>query len=622
MMTERSTHTLPSMSLSLLGNPFLVLENGERLFLQVDNPVLLLAYLALHSKKVHLRGDLAVLFYPDSDDDKANQNIRQVIHRLRKLIGDDNREVPILLVDQVSIRVNPDANILIDTGEVTRLAADAQHSFRQHGHRRLDICKSCAEIAVNITGHFQGEFLDGTFPHTGGLLDDWVLKIRNEYHAIHLRYLHHLAIYYYAIQENARCQEVLETILGVEPMDELALRKMMILLSSNGQSSQALSRYHGFQKYLQKVINDGVEEETMLLAHEIRARAANGNQNQVRQTYHQYLGSISTHLPDQSIPFFGREAEIGQIEELLGMVEHQIITVRGVIGSGKTRLALQIANSEAALWQDGVTFIATDRERAQQILLVAILVEAFGIDSQNFVDHRAKLIDHLKNKEALIIIDDIDYFAEYQSVISAICFNCPRVKFLLTTRKHLSLRGDKSVIIQGLNNPQLGAAAQDGSQVVSQSPALQMLEFVAKRANADFELTDQNRADFSQVCELLSNLPAGIELVGSYARLFTSEEIRDGVVGFLNGASGVFAFISLRHDDFKNRFQYIWNTLTDAEKELVRLVSAYPEGVVTDDLLAKNLTTIETLVTLQDNSTLLRLPGSRVKIHPLVHFFF
>ena len=65
----------------------------------------------------------------------------------------------------------------------------------------------------------------------------------------------------------------------------------------------------------------------------------------------------------------------------------------------------------------------------------------------------------------------------------------------------------------------------------------------------------------------------------------------------------------------------MWESLTETEKELVKIVQKYPEGVVTDVLLADKLTTIETLVTLQDKSTLIRLPGSMVKLHPLVRFY-
>lgn len=608
--------------LVFLGDPKMILEDGTEVKFQIDYPMLVLAYVTLKPNAFMRRDDLATLFYPDTPDTKASQNIRQVLHRLRIIIKDDEREVPLLEITQTTIRVNPDAHLVIDVLQVEEAIKDAHEHLRHHAHRKVESCRLCFDKINSVVDLITGEFFEGSLPHTGGQIDDWILRQKDVFRFAYLRFLHMMVDHQILKSDLYGLEQNLERILNCDPLDEAAIRKLMLLLSTSGDPTQALSRYHAFQNYSQQALGDGLEEETMRLAYDIRNKAnyTLPDQEVVEQVSF-YPLNVAQY--DDSIPLFGREAELASIAVYLEDKHSRVISIRGVIASGKTRLAVSVAKLAQPYWLDGVKVLLLDPDKLPNTLLSTQLVEAFGIHSTNFVEHRAKLISFLRDKEILIVIDNVEFAGEYQSLIPALMNACPKVKFLLTCRKYLNLRGELSITLEGL--PILSKeerAGKSAAAIIEASPALRMFEFTALRANPNFVMNDSNIDNCIETCEMISGLPSGIELSGSYARLFNPEEIRDAVKGYFAGSTFVFYFIQGRHEDFKNKYRNAWDSLSEHERGLIELVRKYPEGVVTDDLLAENITTIETLVTLQDKSTFIRLPGSRVKLHPLVHFFF
>ena len=613
---------------NLLGTPHAVLQDGEIVQFQVDNTLLLMAMLGTQPGKVFRRADLAALFYPDHDDQHASQNIRQVIHRLRKLLKDDTLASPGLLVDPLSIRINPDGPLVTDIQILNEKFKEVQKFTSQHSHRRFSICHTCKQHQQELAELYSGDFLEGYEANLSNVLDEWVPNLRQEFKARLLTTLHWLAGYYFERRQYKTAEGYLARITRIEPLDETALRMSMQIMVISGQRNQALVSFHEYQRKLQLSLKVIPEEETILLAQAIRAgknispTAPSGNLPFANEEIDGEL------LPDTSLPFFNRKIETSQIRELLDSGEHRVIVIKGVIGSGKSRLALHAASLENGAWANGMYLVLLSHNTPNNSL-VSALVQALGVPSNNSSEHRKNLVSFLRDKECLILLDNLDEISDQAELIQSLVNVCPKIKFIITTRKHLGIRGEKVIYFNGLDFPSLpdlqasgvDPAAIDPEVMVNQYSALQLFKEIACRARPDFTIDATNLVHIIQTCDMLMGLPLGIELAASYARLFTCEEIRDGVYGCLNGIEGVSNFIADRHGSFKKRFEQVWETLDQIERDLVKIVYPYPDGVVTDDLLAAKLTTIETLVTLQDKSTLIRLPGSRVKLHPLVRFF-
>ena len=628
-ITTRGVNVPSPLMIYLLGVPYAVLPDGERVQFQIDNTLLLMAYLSMNSEKILRRAELASLFYPDHEEKRANQNVRQVIHRLRKLLRDDTRKVPGLLVDATTIRINPDGPLATDVSALKVQSRISQASIQKHAHRRLEICRTCMQQLEILAAFYSGEFLEGYFPHTNGELDDWVSDIRNEFRSKLVWVLHWLAKFHFEHMNFDRCEAFLARILLNEPLDEAALRMYMKILSISGHRNRALVRFHEFQRKLQADLNIAPEEETSTLAQALRTGGdtleGHPDPLQIIDPFtHQGIDGVL--MPDATIPFFGREREIRETLDLLESRDERIIIVKGVIGSGKTRFALHATGLEKGCWADHIYLIAFYKGMSNQTTLISALINSLNIPIMNSLDQRQNLVNFLQNKETLILIDNLDEIPDQTELIQYLVGRCPKIKFIITSRKHLGIRGEKVVFFNGLNYPALDTWANEIDELdleayINRYSALQLFKEIARRARADFVIDSTNISHVIQICEMLLGLPLGIELAASYVRLFTCEEIRDGVHGCLTGVEGVHNFIAERHGIFKKRFEYVWESLTPEEQELVKIVHQYPNGVVTDELLAAGLTTIECLVSLQDKSTLMRLTGSMVKLHPLVRFF-
>ena len=448
----------------LMGVPCAVLPGGENIQFQVDNTLLLMAYLGANSGKTFRRTDLATLFYPDHEEQNANQNIRQVIHRLRKLLKDDTRETPGLLVDAMTIRINPDGPLVTDIQQFNEQSQASQKFMQQHSHRRFEICRTCMGKFEKLASIYAGDFLDGYLPHTNGLLDEWVPQVRQEYKSKLVWVLHWLATYHFERAQYDQCEAYLNRILKLEPLDETALRYYMKILTNIGHRNQALVRYHDFHRKLQANLHLMPEEETILLAQKIRTGGDTlaDHINPFRSNLPFSQQEINDdYLPDSTIPFFGREQEIGQILDLLESREHRVICIKGVIGSGKTRVALQAAVLDNNTWADHIYLVLINKESSFSNGLISTMVHALGVPSNNSFEHRKNLVNFLHDKESLIIIDNLDEFPDQADVIQYLVGLCSKIKFIITTRKHLGIRSEKVVYFNGLNYPALQAEKID-----------------------------------------------------------------------------------------------------------------------------------------------------------------
>lgn len=616
-----------SLKVRLLGRAHAILPDGEIIQFRADTSLLLMTLMALQPEKTFRRADLALMLYPDHNDQRASQNVRQVIHRLRKLLKDDVRVTPVLLIDSATIRVNPEAGLVSDVAQFSENLKLTRQFIRHHSHRRLEVCRTCNEKIESLLPMYGGSLLDGYLPNTGGSLDELVPAMRQELQNDLLWCQRAVSAHYFARGRLDQCIALLAQILRYEPLDEEALRMQMRALQLQGKRNQALRCYHDFQAELHLALDIEPEEETILLAQEIRTANWMGMQNTDWRVQPATVDHGTELFPDITLPFFNRAHEIGQILDLLESAEHRVIVIKGVIGAGKTRLALHAADLDCSAWRDGVYLALLNRNMPQPMNLTLEIMQALGISSSNSSENRTNLLNALRDKECLIILDNLDELPTQTDLVRVLVNHCPRIKFIITTRKHLGIKGEKVVHINGLEYPSLPEEGSDWkfngdiNAIINRYPALQLFQEIARRAKSDFVISPADLPLVIQICSLLIGLPLGIELAASYTRLFTCEEIRDGVYGCLNGVAGVSDFIADRHGVFRKRFENIWESLEPVERDLVRLVYPHPDGVVTDDLLAANLATIETLVTLQDKSTFIRMPGSRVKLHPLVRFF-
>jgi DNA-binding SARP family transcriptional activator/predicted ATPase len=632
-LDERPVIRKEGLQVLLFGEPKILLPDGKFVDFNADKVILLLAYLALNPRRAFSRADLAEVFYPDQARRKALQNIRQVIHRLRKILGDEELNTPAILVDTNSIRINPDGRLTTDVGEVDQIAA----AVHIHPHRRLGACRVCMAGLERSSTLYRGDFLDGFSPDPESPLEEWVYTTRTEYYNKITWILHQLASYHFEQRMYDASHADLVKLRTIEPLDEVALRMEMKMLAISGHRSRALLNYHEFQKRLQQVLQLEPEEESILLAEQIRdGELAPGmgicrddnHRLHIRTTgllFNNHI-PVGSKIPDFSLPFFGRSFELSHILNLLDSRNSRVIAVKGSVASGKTRLALQAVRESAPSWRDGVYLVALDQDSIRIPDLETAFIRSLGLSSSTSSEHRKNLINFLRDKEVLILIDHLDNFNHQAELIASLVNFCPQIKVLITSRKQPAVRAASILELHGLAVPSEGDLPglleyPDLQQGIANYGALELFQESARRIRQDFAITGKNLADIAMTCELLLGLPGAVEIAAYYTRHFPCGDIHEGLAGALQPREGQTTFINKKNSFFREQFSAVWDSLSSDEKRLVKRLSPGHGGIFLEDLLAERDVDMEMVINALDQSTLIRLPDRRIKVHPLVQIY-
>ncbi|MEZ4663890.1 MAG: helix-turn-helix domain-containing protein [Caldilineaceae bacterium] len=190
-----------------------------------------------------------------------------------------------------------------------------------------------------------------------------------------------------------------------------------------------------------------------------------------------------THLPAPPTELIGRAAEVNQLcNRLLGH-GGRLLTLVGPPGVGKTTLALAVASQLQAQYRDGVVFVPL-AAISDPLLMVVTIATAVGSSDQSPKPPQTRLIEFLRHKHLLLVLDNVEQIAEAAPAMAALVAECPEVSLLVTSRERLHLRAE-----QRFNVPPLALGAAVDLFV-------QRFQSVA----ADFALTDYNRPTLTAIC--------------------------------------------------------------------------------------------------------------------------
>jgi len=605
MHDEASTESFQSSSpparltMRLLGPPQALVDGQVVLGLQTVKLLALLAYLAAENRQAHTRGALAALFWPEQPEAKAHQNLRQALSRLRQAIGDDRAEPPHLLVDPQSIQFNCQSRFWLDVLTFKGLVDGTQ----RHPHRRLAACPTCLSRLAEAIDLYRGEFLADLRLDAGEALDEWLLMQREELQQRAARALEALAAAHLARGESEVACRYARHLLHLDPWNEAAERVLLRgLLSSQGRNA-ALRQYQAFRRRLSGELGVEPEDETQALVAKIRAEAGAELRPQ----------APAGPLPAPVTPFLGREHEAAQINDRLGGCESRLLTVCGPGGSGKTRLALEIARKQAGLWHDGVWFFPLAELSTQRDLVEALasaLTTRSGGPSKP-LDARA-LVDRLRTREILLILDGYERLAGEPGLLLDILRGSPEARLLVTSRVRLRVRHEWVLPLGGLDLPVKGMASVSEA---GRHSAVQLFVASARRVVPDFRLTAEHLPAINHICHLVGGLPLGIELAAAWVRIVPPGQIAAeiGHSPELIRAPGLES--PQRHYSLRGTFEYSYNLLTEAEQALFRGLSVFRGGFTVRAAGQVAGATLPSLASLHDASLLQALPSGRLDLH-------
>jgi predicted ATPase len=221
-------------------------------------------------------------------------------------------------------------------------------------------------------------------------------------------------------------------------------------------------------------------------------------------------------LPAPRTALIGRQDERRDIAKALDTA--RLITLTGVGGTGKTRLAVQVATDVAARYPDGVGYVDLSPVRDPALLATAVAT-ACGLAAPAATDAEAVLLDALADQHLLLVVDNLEHLVECAPTLGRLLAAVPGLHVLATSRVALRLYGERTVRV-----PPLALAGSSADQP-DDSDAVRLFVERAGAAGHDFGPTPDELHVISQICGAVDGLPLAIELAAARTRMYAPHEL-------------------------------------------------------------------------------------------------
>ena len=232
------------------------------------------------------------------------------------------------------------------------------------------------------------------------------------------------------------------------------------------------------------------------------------------------LEDIPTNLPTQPTPLIGREEELAQTADLLRADETRVLTLTGAGGTGKTRLALQLAADMLDEFPEGVFVVELVAIREPSLVLPTI-AQALAVRELPGLPLDQTLVEHLRDRRLLLLLDNFEHLLAGAPPLAALLAGAPHVKLLVTSRVSLRLAGEREYAVPPLELPD--AEQLPDVDALSKYEAIALFLQRARAVRSSFELTDGNARAVAETCVRLDGLPLAIELAAARIRALTPQ---------------------------------------------------------------------------------------------------
>lgn len=589
---------MPQLALLLLGPLQVTLGGAPVTAFESDKVRALLAYLAVEAGRPHRRAALAALLWPERPDRAAQLNLNQALANLRRAIGDREALTPHLLVTRAAIQLNPAADHAIDAAEFGALldACDA------HQHRDPAGCAACTERLARAVALYRGEFLAQLAPRDCQPFQEWALVVRERLHRRAQAALGQLAAYHERRDDRAAALDAARRLIAIESWDEGAHRLAMRLLWRDGQRAAALAQYERCRAALDAELGVAPDDATAALYEQIRAEATPGDAPQP---------AACVSLPHPGTPFVGREDELARLAAYLGDPACRLVTIVGLGGSGKTRLAIQGAAAQQHAFAGGVAFVPLAAVDAAALIAPAVARSA-GVQLGGG-DEIEQLGAALRGRRMLLVLDNLEQIDGACAVVAALLEQAPDLTVLATTRERLSLRAEWVLALGGLQAPE-GAS----DEALQRCGATALFLQAARRAHAGFTPDAAERAAIVRLCRRLGGHPLAIELAAAWVRVLSCAEIESELAASLELLSSAAGDMPARHRTVRAVLDATWRILGDDERRALRRLSVLAGGFDRGAAAEVAGAGLGQLAALLHTSLLERGRAGRYELHELV----
>jgi predicted ATPase/DNA-binding SARP family transcriptional activator/DNA-binding CsgD family transcriptional regulator len=519
------------------------------------NAAALLKLLALAPGHRLHREQAIDLLWPDSARGKASNNLRQVLYSARRVLDPASSSPKrYLSLQDEHLVLCPDGQLWVDVNAFEEMATSARRSRDPAAYK----------VAVEL---YAGELLPED------RYEEWAEGRRNELHQLCLALLLGRAGLYQERGEHALAIEVLRKATGEEPTLEEAHASLMRLHALSGRPERALAQYERLRNALQKGIGTQPAKATRRLRDEIAAGrlpmtppAGHGPQEEQPSTGKHNLTSPMTS-------FVGREREMVEVKRTLAMT--RLLTLTGAGGSGKTRLALEVARELVGSYPDGVWLVEL-APISEEGLVAQEVANVLGVQERPDEPLADTLVEALAGKQTLLVLDNCEHLLDPAArLVDKLLAWCPNLRMLVTSREPLAIPGEVNLAVPPLSLP--GGTTNGGltTEALMRYEAVRLFVERARLRLLDFEVTRENAEAVARVCRTLDGIPLAIELATARMGALAVEQVAQRLDVSLDVLKGVSRIAAPRQETLRATLDWSHDLLSGAEKALFRKLSVF-----------------------------------------------
>jgi predicted ATPase/DNA-binding SARP family transcriptional activator len=400
-----------------------------------------------------------------------------------------------------------------------------------------------------------------------------------------------------------------EAAIAEHPLHERLWMQLMTALALDGRQADALRAYQRLRRCLGDELGiepsrEVVELESAILRQELIPSPRIGSRP--APAARSPDGSVDDHGPrsghvgsphdpaqpgDADLPaslttFIGRDDERRRVHDLLR--DHRLVTITGVGGVGKTRLALQVASEAIERYRDGAVCCelaaATDEET-----LLTVVATSIGVPRRTGLTPEASIVERLRAQERLLILDNCEHLLQPAAVlVDQILGGCPGVSVLATSREALDVDGERVSPLRPMK-----VATSDSLTDVVASDAVGLFVDRATTVRPDFAVDPGNASTINDICVRLDGIPLAIELAAVRVVSMSPDEIAARIDERFRLLTGGRRIALERHRTLRAALEWSYDLLDERERTVFDRLAVFAgsfdadaaQAVITDELL-------------------------------------
>ncbi|HLM16871.1 MAG TPA: adenylate/guanylate cyclase domain-containing protein, partial [Acidimicrobiia bacterium] len=282
-------------------------------------------------------------------------------------------------------------------------------------------------------------------------------------------------------------------------------------------------------------------------------------------------GAQSGNLPARHNSFVGRDREVTDVAALLG--ETRVVTLTGVGGVGKTRLACKIAADVSPRFFHGAWLVELERVRDPAVVVDAV-VAVFDLAPRPGVELIETLVTFLRSKELLLVLDNCEHLlAPVAGLVRTLEGACPGLVVLATSREGLGLAGERIVAVPSLEVPD-----SDECAVVASCEAVRVFVERAQAVKSDFTITEENAAAVADVVRRLDGIPLAVELAAARIPVLSPAQLAQRLDQRFRLLAGGERGAVERHATLRAAIDWSYDLLAAAEQRVLARLSVFSGG--------------------------------------------